>query len=264
MRTILLALAVVIGVGRHVRPVATAPARLPQDDEVLPASTSPDGKHAVLGVDLDALPAGTDPDAYPCQILEVATGKVLGAIAAPSFYRREGHATASYRWSKDGSLLLWFVQGKWGSLAVAVVKVAHGAIVEQIDVRAQAVRHTLAALKRARPKMYAIAKHEGEDDGSWFRDGFAIDVKPDRAALNEAVYEPWLEDPIPPPSREATAAVALPMTFVIEVTSNTKQRNDYPVAGDLRARGTVTVDATGKLEFSQLRVWRPKRPYADP
>ena len=265
MRTIGLLLAAVIGGAAAVPVVTAAPAqaqaRLPEHYEVLPASTSPDGKLAVIGVDLDGLPGTTDPDALPCQIVDVATGTLLGAIAAPPFYRHENHATAAYRWSRDGSLLLWFVQGKWGSFAVDVVTVANGAIATQVDVREQAVAHILATLQRAQPDMYAVAKHEGAGDGSWFRDGFAIDVKPSAASLNDAVYEPWLDDPVPPPSRAATAAVSLPMTFAIDVTSNPKESNDFPVAGDLRASGTANLDAAGKLTFSKLVIRRPARPY---
>jgi hypothetical protein len=114
---------------------------------------------------------------------------------------------------------------------LVLVRVDHGAVKEQIDVREPAVTAVLAAANKANPKAYAAAKKEGQGNGSWFRDGFAIDVRHDHEG-----------------------APALPFKFVVELTSNPKELDSYPAAARLKGTMTGTVGIDGKLGFGPFVV----------
>lgn len=202
---------------------------LPDGFTVVPASISPDGKLGVIAPDLDHV---KDRE-HQNKLIEIASGKVLAVIDADTAFEHQNHTTLSPKWSHDGSLLVWYVEGKWGSYALVLVRLEHGAVTSQINARELAVAEALRAAKQANPMAYTAAKQEGKDDGSWFRDGFAIEVRP------EALETPKL---------------ALPMKLVIEMTSNPKEMNSYPKAARFSGKLTGVVGADGKLTFSKLAV----------
>jgi hypothetical protein len=197
--------------------IATA-APLPDGFEVV--AKSPDGKLGVLVPDTDHLQEGVRQNA----VVELATGKVVATIAADTIFQHESHADIRARWS--GSTLVWYVDGKWGSYALVVLTFDHG--VHQFDVREAAVAKALAAMRAARPKVYADVKALGGQMGSWYRDGFAIDVRP--------------ANPGKP---------GLPLAIVIEMTSNPKEMDDVPT---LEGNMTGTVGVDGNLTVSKLTL----------
>jgi hypothetical protein len=202
---------------------------LPDDFEVVSASLSPDGKLGVIAPDRDHV---KDRD-HQNKLVEIATGKVLAVIDADTAFEHQNHTTLSPRWSDDGSLLVWYVEGKWGSYALVLLRLEHGAVTWQLNARDRAVQEALRAAKQANPTAYAAAKQEGKDEGAWFRDGFAIDVRPEEL--------------------DATK-IALPLRLVIEMTSNPKDMDSYPSAARFSGKLTGVVGIDGKLTFSKLAV----------
>jgi len=195
---------------------------LPAGFTIVPSSISPDHKLGVIAPDFDHVKEHERQN----KLVEIATGKVVATIAADTRFEHENNTDIKPVWSSDGKWLEWRADGKWGSVALVLLEIDHGAVKRQIDVREPAVKAALAAAKKANPKAYAAARKEGEGEGSWFRDGFAIDVHPDHEG---------------PPS--------LPFKFVIELTSNPKELDSYPVAARLAGTMTGTVDANGELAF---------------
>jgi hypothetical protein len=212
-----------------------APARarpLPDGYRVVASSISPDGKLGVIAPDRDhAVAPGHDLDRDRNQLVDLATGKVLAAIDAPVAFERQGHTTLAPAWSADGTLLLWYVDGKWGSYALNLLRVDRGAVTAQWNLRELAVRHALAAARRAHPAASAAAQREGKGAGAWFRDGLAIDVRP------------VLADGQRP---------RLPLALAIALTSNPKELDSYPADARLAGTLSATVGADGALTFTGL------------
>jgi len=207
--------------------VGVAAATPPPGFKIWPSSISPDGKLGVIVPDVDHL---KDKERQN-KLVEIATGKVIATLAAETVFDHQNNTDITPSWSKDGTLLEWKADGKWGSLMLVLVRVDHGAVKDQIDVREAAVTAALAAANKANPKAYAAAKKEGEGNGSWFRDGFAIDVRQDHEG-----------------------APSLPFKLVIELTSNPKEIDDYPAAARLKGTMTGTVGVDGKISFGAFVV----------
>jgi hypothetical protein len=209
---------------------ATAAAAPPKGYAVVPKSTSPDGKLAVIAPDD---PRDNEQTTHDDKLVELATGKVLASLVSPTAALHESNLDFEPRWSADGTLLEWYVDGKWGSYALVLVRVAHGSVTEQIDVRELAVHEVLADVQRTHPSAAAVAKREGAQSGWWFRDGLAIDVKP----TGTNVRDDGLDVPRP----------ALPLSLEVAYTSNPKELDSYPAAGKLDGKLALAIDAQGKL-----------------
>jgi hypothetical protein len=205
---------------------STAAAGVPKGYSIVPKSTSPDGKLAVTAPDD---PSSTQPN----QLVEVATGKVIATLVSTPAPLTESHIDFHPMWSKDGAMLEWYVDGKWGSWALVLVKLDHGNA-SQLDARELAVHEVLADVQRAHRDAAAAAKRQGAQSGSWFRDGLAIDVKPVGTKLTDdgGVV-------VPPP--------ALPLALEVTYTSNPKQLDDYPKSAQLDGKLALAIDANGKL-----------------
>ena len=211
---------------------ATAAASpLPKGFAVVPTSASPDGKLAVIAPDTRTPPTKHSHDN---KLIEVATGKVIATLVSPTAPIHDSEVDFEPRWSADGSLLEWYVDGKWGSYALVLVRVEHGAVISQIDVRELAVHEVLAEVQRAHPAAAAAAKREGAQAGWWFRDGLAIDVKP--AGISETNDGRT----IPRPTK-------LPLAFDVTYTSNPKGLDSYPAAAVVDGILPLAIDEHGTL-----------------
>jgi hypothetical protein len=203
----------------------------PAGFDVLPGSRSPDGTLAVLAPDA----AHAKDGARQNQLVEIGTGKLLATIAADTVFEHQNHVDAAPRWSADGALLVWYADGKWGSYVFVLLRLDHGRVVAQIDVRGRAVAGALAAVRAAHPKGYAAAKEAGRGEGRWFRDGFAVDVRP------------------------ATDETTLPLPIAITLTSNPKALDDYPAAAWIEGKMTGVVGVDGKVTLGRLELTRGGR-----
>ena len=206
---------------------STAFGSVPKGYSIVPKSTSPDGKLAVTAPD--------DPSStLPNQLVEVSTGKVVASLVSVPAPLTESHVEFHPTWSKDGALLEWYVDGKWGSWALVLVHVDHGAVTSQLDARELAVHEVLADVQRTNRDAAAAAKRQGAQSGSWFRDGLAIDVKPIGTKLTD---DGNLVVPSP----------ALPLALDVTYTSNPKHLDDYPKSAELDGKLALAIDADGKL-----------------
>lgn len=194
---------------------------------ISPSSISPDGRYGVT--------VSEQPGDHANQLVEVASGKVLAELSSDVAFEHQNHATIDPKWSADGKTLVWYVDGKWGSFAVVVVRIENGAVKWQTNVRELGVLRALEAARKANPKAYALAKQQGETSGSWFRDGFAIEVRPEVSGKSKS---------------------ALPLRVSITMTSDPKQLDSYPKAARLAGTMSAVLGADGALTFSKLVITR--------
>lgn len=184
---------------------------------------SPDGKLGVLVPDADHV---TRDEQHQNTVVELATGKVIATIDADTTFQSQSHADIRARWSADGSTLVWYVDGKWGAYVFVVLTFSHGAV-HQFDVLHPGIAKALAAMRAARPKVFAEIKARSDSYGGYYNDGFVIDVRP------------------------ANRNASLPLPVVIEIDGNPKDMDDLP-----KLAGTMTgvVGTDGKLTVSKLTV----------
>jgi len=220
VRTGSIIIAIVVGV---VAVVVAAP--LPAGFRVVTGSVSPDKTLGVIAPDADHASQA----AHQNQLVQVSTGKVIATIDAETVYEHENHVDITPAWSADGSLLAWYARGKWGSAVLVLLRVDHASVRQQIDVRERAVERALANARKANPAAYEAAKQEGAGNGAWFRDGFAIDVRP----VTDG-----------PPT--------LPFKFVVDMTSNPKELESYPAPARFAASMIGVVGRDGAITFGQF------------
>jgi hypothetical protein len=175
---------------------AAAEPKVPKGFEVPDSSLSPDKRFGVT-VPIRAEHAE---DAEPKNsLIELKTGRVLAVIKAETAWDHANHRVVMpARWSKDGSLLLWEVDGKWFHDAFVLIKIEDGNVKWQTDILKAAQQEILARTKKAAPKQYAAAKKENEGSSSAYPEGFSVDV-------------------------EAVGKIATPLRIRVVLSSNPKQ-----------------------------------------
>ena len=143
---------------------------------VVPQCTlSPDGK---FGVTVPVLDQHADSANPKNSVIELKTGKVVAVIKSKfTGWNRQNHGgVLPCRWAKDGSLLLWEVDGKWFSDALVLLKFKNGQLEWQVDILRTAQTEMLARTKQAAPKRYALARTANDGNGSAYSKGFTIAV----------------------------------------------------------------------------------------
>jgi hypothetical protein len=193
---------------------------------VVPKCTlSPDGRFGVTVSILDDYEQIPNPKN---RVIELKTGKVIAVIKAKfTGSNRQNHGgVLPCRWSPDGSLLLWEVDGKWFSDALVLLKFKNGELEWQVDILRAAQTAILARTKRAAPKRYALAKQANVGSGSAYPEGFTIAV----AAV----------DPI-----------SLPLNIQAALTSDPKKIEGFPRLG---SELTGFVDERGNVNVVEFRL----------
>ncbi|MGB8355723.1 MAG: hypothetical protein WCD79_17620 [Chthoniobacteraceae bacterium] len=145
---------------------------------VIPDDTrSPDHRYGVLVPDTDYfIEHNSDPDRGN-QVVEMRTGRVVGEIKADTGWTRQNHGGINPSiWSKDNSVLLWEVDGKWSPDALVILKIEGEKIKWQLDLLTIAQRAVLARTKQADPKKYAVQRKWNAGNGSDYPDGFTVNV----------------------------------------------------------------------------------------
>lgn len=158
----------------------------------------------------------------PNKLVEIKSGRVLAVLAGETGWTKMNHGgVLPARWSRDCSLLLWEVDGKWFPNALDVVKIEKDEVKWQTDILKAAQEAILARTKAATPQKYAAAKKANAGNGSAYADGFSIDV-------------------------EALDPIALPLRVRVALTSNPKQIPG-PDMVTLESKLEATVDVDGKF-----------------
>lgn len=200
----------------------TAPPPRAEEFVAVPGSRSPDGAWEVVIPSLASQEAGAPPRCET-RIVNVASGALLGRIPGECVHERQGQSQVTARWSADGRTLLWMATNKWGTANVQVVRIADGKRVKAFDVRPGAQKRVLAVVRRRSPAVYARTQRRARNLGAWFRDGFAIDVRP-----------------------AGTGALTWPLALTIDITSDHKcDRNAAQRTG-----GTMAATLDAKLNWT--------------
>ena len=206
-----------------------ARAGIPKGYVAVADAKSPDGTLGVIVPDAKHPAKGKAAAAQKDQLIELKTGRVVTSLNGDVADNGGNNTELAPRWSTDGTVLSWFVDGKWGSMAMTVVKLEKGKVAWQKDVRADAIAHLLPALQQAAPKAYAAAKAANKGNGSWYPDGLTVDVR-----------------------ASGTGAIALPMNVAITVTANPKQMDDFPKDAKLDGTMSGTLAADGTLTYQPV------------
>lgn len=190
---------------------------MPEGYEVPEDSLSPDGNYGVTVPNRESDQKIDDPKN---RILDIKTGRVVAEIDANVGWDQANHESVQpARWSANGGLLLWTVDGKWFPWALVLVKLQDGKASWQLDLLKLSQEAILARTKEAAPQEYARAKKQNAGNGSAYPEGFSVDVT--------------VPDPI-----------ALPLKIKVALTSDPKGiREDEAVNSHLEAE----VDKEGKF-----------------
>ena len=191
----------------------------PPAKSILPESTlSPNRRYGVT------VPVYYFDDTYDVSnnLVEVKTGRVLTPIRAEVGYERRLNflEVGPTRWSKDSSILLWEVNGKWMDTALVLIKIKNGEAAWQLDILKTAQKAILDRTKKASPKTYLAVKGDGSGYGSAYPDGFTVPVS-------------------------VLGKLDFPITIHADLTANPKGIENYPYNLDSQLDGIV--DENGKF-----------------
>ena len=216
---------------------------VPPKDDIPTTTYSP---HARYGVTVPKLedyksPGDQSPNGPKNKVVEIKTAHVLGAIQADVAFAGENHEELEPWWTADESMLLWQVDGKWGYATEVLVKLADGKIKSQVDILSLLQQEILRRTRAAVPTKYAAVKAQGKGDGSWFKDGFAIDC----------VLTAEGDD------------MKFPMPFHVFLTSNPKSIEGM-VTVDSRMSGTISENGTIVVNDFHLGTEPPARDFITP
>jgi hypothetical protein len=154
-------------------------------------------------------------------LVDFQTHRVLAVIRANTGWDHANfNRVLPSRWSTDGSLLLWKVDGKWSPTALVLLKIENGEVRWQLDLLKTAQHAVLLRTRKAAPEQYGICKKHNAGDGSAFPEGFTVDVTTDG---------------------EDTNTVSLPLGVHADLTANPKQIEGDPNL-DSHLDGVVTPD----------------------
>ena len=193
---------------------------------VVPESTlSPDHHY---GVTVPVFAERKEPDDRVNSLIDLRSGKLLATVIGNCCYDHiVGHTELGpSRWSSDGALLLWQVDGKWFPDALILLKLNKGTVQWQSDILTAAQKAILARTKEASPEKYAKAKKDNAGNGSAYPEGFTVDL----AAL----------DPI-----------ALPLKVRVALTSNPKAD---PGGAIIESHLEGIVESNGKFTVKEFHL----------
>jgi hypothetical protein len=143
----------------------------PIHSPVVAAPRSPDHRYGVTVPRIEV-----DPDNARNDLIEIRTGRVLAVLQSTTGWdRMDIGGIHPCRWSTDGSLLLWEVDGKWCPEALLLIKIEGGTVKWQNDLLGLAQGAILARTEKANPKKFRAVKKEDFNGPNW-PNGFVIDV----------------------------------------------------------------------------------------
>lgn len=164
-------------------------------------SLSPDGRYGVTVPIAAEIKEETRP---VNSLIDTRTGKILAPLTRATAWDHTNHETIlPARWSRDNTLLIWQVDGKWAPRALVVLKLKKDTVAWQSNILALAQQAILERTKKSAPEQYAAAQKANAGNGSAYPDGFTIDVV--------------VKDP-----------VALPLHIHVALTSNPKEIEGHP------------------------------------
>lgn len=220
---------------------------------IVPSDTLSPDKH--YGVTVPVLADHDDDndksDEPKNSLVDTRDGQLLGAIEAHAGWDRMNRGRVlPARWSPDGKLLLWEVEGRWSPAALVLIKIANNKLSWQVDLLTAVQQSILIRTHQAAPTKYAAAKKWNEGNGSAFPDGFNVNVRAEGDKERGGPGEDVQGKPI-----------TLPMRIHAELTANPKEIEDCPKEAQLDAELDGIVDEQGKLTVSKFRL--RKKPFSN-
>lgn len=192
------------------------------------------------------------PDDARNSLVDAHTGRVLAVIQAGNVgYNRMNHGgILPSRWSSDGSVLIWQVDGKWSDDALVVVKLQAGKVVWQTNVLKLGEQAILDRTKQAAPEKYGRVRKTNagmgtmgpgqvggvDDPRSAYPEGFSIQVE---------VVDP----------------VKFPLRVTAELTSEAKP--GVPMFRYLQSHLTGVLSREGKLTVTSFDLGPAQPSYFD-
>ena len=211
---------------------------LPEGYVVPKETLSPDGNYGVLVPIFNIV---DDREAHN-SLVEMKAGKVITKInASPGFDRRLNHnERVPPWWSKNESLVLWKVDGKWCPDALVLIQLKNGAQAWQLNVLTAFQQKILDYTKKAASsEKYEAAKKSNAGCGSAYPEGFTIDVEPVIPSTNL------------PSSSSERSPLTLPLKIHVTLTTNPKQIPDAP---NLNAEMDGVVKEGGIIEVREFKL----------
>lgn len=213
-----------------------------------PGTVSPDKRYGVSVFDNTVNPIPDEIDDN--KVIDLASGRVIGRIDGHfGIMNMNRGGILPARWSRDSSLLLWEVEGRWSPWALTLLKIDGDKIMWQLDVLETAQRAILIRTRAAAPRKYAAAKKENQGNGSAFPDGFNINVRvegdKERGGPKEDVKG---------------NTISLPLRVHAELTSNPKQM-EWPNEAQLDSELDGVISENGKFTTSRFAL--RKKPFTN-
>lgn len=184
-------------------------ATLPNGYIIIPSSISPNGQFGVSTYDnlSNSLPDNVDNN----KLIDLKTGSFLCEIPSCALPRQNRGGILPARWSVDGSLLLWEVEGRWSPDALFLIGLKNDKVDWQLDLLKTVQKAILTRTSAAEALKYAASKKRNKGNGSAFPDDFTVNVrvegdKPRGGGLEAVKGKP----------------ISLPFKVHAELTSNPK------------------------------------------
>ena len=183
------------------------------------------------------------PDDARNSLVDVHTGDVLAVIQAGNvgYNRMNNGGILPSRWSSDGSVLVWQVDGKWSDDALVVVKLQDGKVAWQTNVLKLGEQAILDRTKQAAPLKYRRVRKTNvgmgtmgprevggvDDPRSAYPEGFSIQV-------------------------DVVGPVTFPLHITAELTSEAKP--GVPMFRYLQSHLTGLLDSKGKFTVTSFHL----------
>ncbi|MBM3856499.1 MAG: hypothetical protein FJ390_00875 [Verrucomicrobia bacterium] len=167
-------------------------------------------------------------------LVSLKTKKIITKVfARPGFDHPINHIKiVSPRWSKDETLVLWKVDGKWAPLSLVLIRFNETQAVWQRDLLTLFQKKILAYTKIAAPKKYEKAKQWNRGCGSAYPDGFTIDVEESSTSFKNQFID-------------------LPLTIHVTLTSDPKKIENSP---RLESEMDGIVDQNGEVKILNFHL----------
>jgi hypothetical protein len=205
--------------------------KIPPGYVVLSCTISPDGRLGVLVPKLEELEHLEMTTGAQNQVIELATGNIVAVIRTDwvGATRQNHGGVLPAQWSRDNSILLWQVDGKWFRDAVVLLKFRDGKLDWQTDITRAAQAECLLRTRRAEPRLYAQAMADHVRDGKAYPDGFSVQVS-------------------------VIGDLKLPLQVRATLTSNPKALEELGMSPPLESTLVGFVDSEGCFQVNDFKV----------
>jgi len=216
--------------------------KLPDGYVIPPSSVSPNREYGVSAFDNTVNPIPDEINEN--KIVDLHTGEIVGIINGSSaMIHMNNEEILPARWSPDGSLLLWEVDGKWSPSTLTLLRIENSKVKWALDVLRTVQQAILVRTRKVAPQKYAVAKKENKGNGTAFPDGFTVNVRVEGDQERGGATENVEGRPI-----------SLPLKVHAELTSNPKEMEDWPKEAQLDSELDGVITPERHLNVTRFRL----------